>query len=131
MVVEAISATGRRKEASASVRLIPDGKGQITINNRVFEDYLPRRVLRHCVVEPLELVGMRDTFDIKCNVKGGGLSGQAEAIQLGITRALVKYDNELHATLKEKGLLTRDPREKERKKYGLAGARKRYQFSKR
>ena len=131
MVVEAYSATGRRKEASASVRLIPDGKGQITINNRDFEDYLPRLVLRHSVIKPLELVGMTDTFDITCNVKGSGLSSQAEAIQLGIARALIKYDNELHATLKEKGLLTRDPREKERKKYGLAGARKRYQFSKR
>ncbi|MCK4772360.1 MAG: 30S ribosomal protein S9 [Candidatus Latescibacteria bacterium] len=131
MVGEAFAATGRRKEASASVRLIPDGKGTITINNRKFEDYLPRLVLQYSVVRPLELVGLRDTFDIKCSVKGGGLGGQADAIQLGIARALLKYDSELQATLKEKGLLTRNPREKERKKYGLAGARKRYQFSKR
>lgn len=131
MLGEAFAATGRRKEASASVRLIPDGKGTITINNRKFEDYLPRLVLQYSVVRPLDLVGLRDTFDIKCNVKGGGLGGQAEAIQLGIARALLKYDSELQATLKEKGLLTRNPREKERKKYGLAGARKRYQFSKR
>lgn len=131
MAEVSVAATGRRKESSASVRLIPGGKGKITINNREFEDYIPRLVLRHSVVRPLELVGMMGSFDVKCNVKGGGMSGQAEAIQLGIARALVKYDNELHQTLKEKGLLTRDPREKERKKYGLAGARKRFQFSKR
>jgi small subunit ribosomal protein S9 len=131
MSTEAFTATGRRKEASASVRLIPEGKGKITINNSEFEEYMPRLVLRHAIIKPLEQVDHRETFDIQCNVKGGGLSGQAEAIQLGIARALVKYDSELHGTLKEQGLLTRDPREIERKKYGLAGARKRYQFSKR
>ncbi len=131
MSSEAFTATGRRKEASASVRLVPEGKGKITINNCEFEEYMPRLVLRHAIVKPLELVNLRETFDVRCNVKGGGLSGQAGAIQLGIARALVKYDGELHRALREDGLLTRDSREIERKKYGLAGARKRFQFSKR
>ncbi len=130
-MAEYFTATGRRKEASASVRLYPEGSGQITINKRTFEEFIPRPVLRNRVIRPLELVNHTETFDIKCNVKGGGLSGQADAIQLGIARALVSFDSELHAVLKEKGLLTRDAREKERKKYGLAGARKRFQFSKR
>ncbi len=130
-MAEFFTATGRRKEASASVRLYPEGTGKITINDRTFEEYLPRPVLRTRVTRPLEVVNHQDTFDVTCSVKGGGLSGQADAIQLGITRALLSFDAELHHTLKEKGLLTRDPREKERKKYGLAGARKRYQFSKR
>lgn len=131
MAEEHFAATGRRKESSASVRLYPEGKGQITINERGFEDYMPRLTLRQSIIRPLELVGMRDSFDIRCNVRGGGLGGQAGAIQLGIARALVEFDKELQRPLKEKGLLTRDPREKERKKYGLAGARKRFQFSKR
>jgi len=131
MSSEAFTATGRRKEASASVRLIPEGKGTITINKVDFEQYIPRLVLRHVVTRPLELVDLRETFDVYCNCKGGGLSGQAGAIQLGIARALVKYDSELYGTLRKDGLLTRDAREIERKKYGLAGARKRFQFSKR
>ncbi len=131
MAVEFFGATGRRKEASASVRLYPEGSGKITINDREFEDFMSRLVLRNNLVRPLELVGMREKFDIKCSVKGGGLGGQAGAIQLGIARALVQFDQELHKPLKEKGFLTRDAREKERKKYGLAGARKRFQFSKR
>lgn len=131
MSSEAFTATGRRKEASASVRLFPEGKGKITINKVEFEQYIPRLVLRHVVTRPLELVNLRETFDVLCSVKGGGLSGQSGAIQLGIARALVKYDSELYRTLREDGLLTRDAREIERKKYGLAGARKRFQFSKR
>ena len=131
MAVEFYGATGRRKEASASVRLYPEGSGKITINDREFEEFIPRLVLRNSMVSPLELVGMREKFDIQCNVKGGGLGGQADAIQLGISRALVQFDGELHKPLKENGFLTRDAREKERKKYGLAGARKRFQFSKR
>ena len=131
MSSDAFTATGRRKEASASVRLIPEGKGKITINKCEFEEYIPRLVLRHVVIKPLELVNLRETFDVHCSVKSGGLSGQAGAIQLGIARALVKYDSELYRALREDGLLTRDAREIERKKYGLAGARKRFQFSKR
>ena len=131
MSSDAFTATGRRKEASASVRLVPEGKGKITINKVEFEEYIPRLVLRHVVVRPLELVNLRETFDVHCSVKGGGLSGQAGAIQLGIARALVKYDSELYRTQRDDGLLTRDAREIERKKYGLAGARKRFQFSKR
>ena len=131
MSSEAFTATGRRKEASASVRLVPGGKGKITINNCEFEDYIPRLVLRHVVLKPLEVVNLQEAFDVRCSVKGGGLSGQAGAIQLGIARALVKYDSELHGALRKDGLLTRDAREIERKKYGLAGARKRFQFSKR
>lgn len=128
---EFVAATGRRKEASASIRLYPEGSGKIIVNGRDLEEFMPRLTLRKDLVRPLELVGMLEKFDIRCNVKGGGLSGQADAIMLGIARALVKYDIELHRPLKEKGFLTRDAREKERKKYGLAGARKRFQFSKR
>ncbi|MFC1595467.1 30S ribosomal protein S9 [Gemmatimonadota bacterium] len=128
---EFVAATGRRKEASASIRLYPEGSGKITVNGRDLEEFMPRLTLRRSLVRPLELVGMLEKFDVWCNVKGGGLSGQADAMMLGIARALVVYDNEFHKPLKEKGFLTRDAREKERKKYGLAGARKRFQFSKR
>lgn len=131
MSVEFIAATGRRKEASASVRLYPEGSGKVTVNGRDLEDFMPRLVLRKNVFRPLELVGVAEKVDLQCNVKGGGLSGQADAMVLGIARALVQYDEEFHKPLKEKGFLTRDAREKERKKYGLAGARKRFQFSKR
>ena len=128
---EFVAATGRRKEASASVRLYPEGSGKITVNGRDLEAFMPRLTLRKSLVRPLELVGLLEKFDIMCNVKGGGLSGQADAIMLGISRALIKYDGAFRDPLKEKGFLTRDAREKERKKYGLAGARKRFQFSKR
>ena len=131
MAEEFYAATGRRKESAARVRLYPGGSGKITINNREIEEYLPRRAQRVSLVRPLELVELLDKFDLRCSAKGGGLTGQAEAIQMGIARALVKYDAELRGTLKQNGYLTRDPREKERKKYGLAGARKRFQFSKR
>jgi small subunit ribosomal protein S9 len=131
MAEEFYAATGRRKEAAARVRLYPGGSGKITINSREIEEYLPSRAQRVSLVRPLELVEMSDKFDLRCSAKGGGLTGQAEAIQMGIARALVKYDEELRGPLKQQGFLTRDPREKERKKYGLAGARKRFQFSKR
>ena len=124
-------ATGRRKESSASIRLVPGGSGKIVINNRPFEDYMPRPAHRYSVLQPLELVEARDSVDIVCSVRGGGQTGQAEAIRLGIARALVKYDEDLRSKLKAGGLLTRDARETERKKYGLAGARKRFQYSKR
>ena len=131
MAEEFYAATGRRKEAAARVRLFPGGSGKIIVNGRDIEEYLPRPALRASLVRPLELVDLLDKFDLKCSTKGGGLTGQAEAIQMGIARALVQYDEELRPTLKQQGFLTRDPREKERKKYGLAGARKRFQFSKR
>lgn len=131
MAQEFYAATGRRKEASASVRLYPEGSGKITINGREFEEYLPRPANRFSVMRALEVVDQVGKWDIRCNTKGGGLAGQADAIQHGIARALIKFDPELRGTLKGQGLLTRDPREKERKKYGLAGARKRFQFSKR
>ena len=113
------------------MRLYPEGSGKITVNGRAFEEFIPRLVLRKNLVRPLELVGVAEKVDLQCNVKGGGMSGQSDAIMLGIARALVKMDSEFHKPLKEKGFLTRDAREKERKKYGLAGARKRFQFSKR
>ena len=131
MAEEVYAATGRRKEAAVHVWLTPGGSGKITINGRGFEEYLPRATDRTSVLRPFDLVQLRDKFDINCNAKGGGLSGQADAIQLAVARALVSYDSELRAVLKQSGMLTRDPREKERKKYGLAGARKRFQFSKR
>jgi small subunit ribosomal protein S9 len=131
MADEFYAATGRRKEAAARVRLYPGGSGKITINGREFEDYLPRPSHRTSVIRPLELVEMIGKVDLRCSTRGGGLTGQAQAIQMGISRALVAYDAELRSILKQNGMLTRDPREKERKKYGLAGARKRFQFSKR
>ncbi len=131
MADEFYAATGRRKEAAARVRLYPGGSGKITINGREFEDYLPRPSHRTSVIKPLELVDMAGKFDVRCSAKGGGLTGQAQAIQMGIARALLVYDAELRSILKQNGMLRRDPRMKERKKYGLAGARKRFQFSKR
>jgi small subunit ribosomal protein S9 len=123
-------ATGRRKTSVARVRMRP-GSGQIIINGRGVEDYLRRDALEMIMVQPLQVTESRDKFDIHISSRGGGLRGQAGAMSLGIARALVAYDPTLRATLKKAGFLTRDPREKERKKYGLAGARKRFQFSKR
>jgi len=123
-------ATGRRKTSVARVILRP-GSGNIVVNKRPVEQYFPRETLRMIIRQPLELVGLTDKFDIQVNVKGGGLSGQAGAIRHGIARALLEYDPDLKPKLKKEGLLTRDPRMKERKKYGLAGARKRFQYSKR
>jgi len=123
-------ATGRRKEAVARVRLRP-GKGEIMVNNRPLRDYFCRDTLAVMVRQPLELVGMGDKYDGVARTRGGGLSGQAGAVQLGIARALVKMDESLRKPLREAGLLTRDPRMKERKKYGLAKRRKAFQYSKR
>jgi small subunit ribosomal protein S9 len=122
--------TGRRKTSTARVFLRP-GTGAISINQRSFETFFPTESLRTQIRRPLVLTETADKFDILATVAGGGVSGQAGAVRLGISRALVEYNLELRKKLKEEGLLTRDARAKERKKYGMAGARKRFQFSKR
>jgi small subunit ribosomal protein S9 len=122
--------TGRRKTSAARVFLRP-GKGAISINSREFDVFFPTESLRVQVRQPLLLTETADKFDILATVAGGGVSGQAGAIRLGIARALIEYNGELRPRLKKEGLLTRDARAKERKKYGMAGARKRFQFSKR
>ena len=123
-------ATGRRKESTARVFLRP-GSGAITVNRREFKNYFPSEALRVQVVQPLALTESSDKFDVLCTVAGGGVTGQAGAIRLGIARALCEANTENRPRLKKEGLLTRDARAKERKKYGMAGARKRFQFSKR
>jgi small subunit ribosomal protein S9 len=130
MADEQYDSTGRRKTAVARVRMQP-GSGTISINGRMVDEYLRRDALQMIMLQPLELTETRDRFDIHISTNGGGLKAQAGAACLGIARALIKYDPSLRATLKKSGFLTRDSREKERKKYGLAGARKRFQFSKR
>ena len=122
--------TGRRKTATARVFLRP-GTGAIRVNHRAFEAFFPTEALRNQIKQPLALTETGDKFDILATVAGGGVSGQAGAVRLGIARALVEYNAELRKQLKTEGLLTRDARAKERKKYGMAGARKRFQFSKR
>ncbi len=122
--------TGRRKTSKARVFLRP-GSGQVRINNRSFEDFFPNRVLRMVVRQPLLATETDEKFDVFATVTGGGASGQAGAMRHGISRALLEYNAELRERLKATGLLTRDPRKKERKKYGQKGARARYQFSKR
>jgi small subunit ribosomal protein S9 len=122
--------TGRRKTSTARVFLRP-GSGTISVNARGFENYFPTGVLRTEIMQPLVLTETADKFDILATVAGGGIAGQAGAVRLGISRALCRYNLELRGALKKEGLLTRDARAKERKKYGLAGARKRFQFSKR
>lgn len=123
-------ATGRRKTSVARVIMRP-GTGQIEVNRKPIDDYFPRETLRMVVRQPLELTGMLNKLDIKALVDGGGLTGQAGAVKHGISRALVVADSDLKSKLKKEGFLTRDPRMKERKKYGQKGARKRFQFSKR
>lgn len=123
--------TGRRKKAIARVRLIPNGEGTITINKRTFDDYFPLEMLKYIVRQPLVLTNTTDKYDVAINVNGGGASGQAGAIRHGIARALCQADLEMRPALKKAGFLTRDPRMKERKKYGLKKARKAQQFSKR
>lgn len=123
-------ATGRRKEAMARVRLIP-GSGAVTVNKRTLDDYFPNNVLKMIIKQPLLSTETADRFDIHVTVSGGGPSGQAGAIRHGIARALTEYNAELRKKLKKEGFLTRDPRMKERKKYGQRGARARFQFSKR
>lgn len=123
-------ATGRRKSAVARV-VLQAGNGTITINGRKFEEYIPSASVRLDVLQPLEITESLDKFDISVNVCGGGITGQAGAIRLGITRALMLVNPDLRASLKPAGLCTRDPRAKERKKYGLKKARRAPQFSKR
>jgi small subunit ribosomal protein S9 len=123
-------ATGRRKTSTARVFLRP-GTGAITVNHRDFDKYFPTDALRVQVRRPLQLTETGEKFDILATVDGGGVNGQAGAMRLGISRALVEFNAELRKQLKKDGLLTSDSRVKERKKYGLAGARKRFQFSKR
>jgi small subunit ribosomal protein S9 len=123
-------ATGRRKTSTARVFLRP-GTGAITVNHREFGEFFPAESVRIQVKQPLLLTETADKFDVLATVRGGGMTGQAGAIRLGIARALCDFNVELRSRLKKDGLLTRDARAKERKKYGMAGARKRFQFSKR
>ncbi len=122
--------TGRRKSSVARVRVY-NGTGKVTINDRDIDDYFGLETLKLIVRQPLTLTGTTDKFDIVCRVNGGGVTGQAGAIRHGVARALLQYNEELRAELKKAGFLTRDPRMKERKKYGLKGARRAPQFSKR
>ncbi|MGE5405400.1 MAG: 30S ribosomal protein S9 [Candidatus Saccharibacteria bacterium] len=122
--------TGRRKTAVARVRLLP-GDGKIVINDKAFEEYFPNKTMRLVVMQPLELTDLASRFDVVARAHGGGISGQAGAVRLGIARALVKSNPELRKTLRRAGFMTRDPRMKERKKYGLHKARKAPQYSKR
>jgi small subunit ribosomal protein S9 len=128
--MEAINAIGRRKAAVARVYL-RDGKGKITVNDRDYKEYFGAGTLQYVVTQPLVLLNLAEKYDIVANLDGGGAKGQAEALRLGITRALVKIDAEYKPTLKASGFLTRDPREVERKKPGQPKARRRFQFSKR
>ena len=127
---ETFTATGRRKTAVARVWLTP-GTGNITINEEPFEEALPTLTLQGEILEPLQITNLRNKFDVKSVTKGGGTHGQAGALKLAISRALIIADPELRPALKAAGLLRRDPRAKERKKPGQPGARKRFQFSKR
>jgi small subunit ribosomal protein S9 len=122
--------TGRRKTSTARVYLRP-GTGEIVINRKAFDQYFPNEALRMVIRQPLQLTETAAKFDILVNVAGGGPAGQAGAVRHGITRALMEFNADLRPTLKQAGLVTRDPRIKERKKYGQKGARKRFQFSKR
>jgi small subunit ribosomal protein S9 len=122
--------TGRRKTATARVYLRP-GTGEIRVNRKTFDEYFPNQALRMVIRQPLTLTDTASKFDIVVNVAGGGPAGQAGALRHGITRALMVFNSDLRPALKDAGLVTRDPRQKERKKYGQKGARKRFQFSKR
>lgn len=123
-------ATGRRKTSVARIRMMP-GTGKIDINGRSFEDYFPTGPLQNLVLQPLQTTKLVNTYDLWINTSGGGPMGQAGAVRLAISRALLQVDTNLRSTLKSEGLLRRDPRMKERKKSGQPGARKRFQFSKR
>ncbi len=128
--MEVINAVGRRKQAIARVYL-SDGKGNITINDRDYKEYFGSPILQYIVVQPLNLIEVISKYDIQVNLDGGGVKGQAEALRLAITRALIKIDENNKPKLKAAGFTTRDPREVERKKPGRPKARKRFQFSKR
>jgi len=129
-VKEYFTGLGRRKESVARVRLAP-GTGKVTVNKRSLEDYFPRETLRIVALKPLEIAKVLDRYDVFATINGGGLSGQAGALKLGIARALLHTDPNIRTTLKKAGFLTRDARAKERKKYGQKRARKKFQFSKR
>jgi small subunit ribosomal protein S9 len=128
--MEIVNTLGRRKSAVARIYL-SEGKGNITINKRDFKEYFPATTLQYIVLQPLNLLEVSEKYDIKVNLGGGGPKGQAEALRLAISRALLTIDAECRSTLKSAGFLTRDPREVERKKPGQPKARKRFQFSKR
>jgi small subunit ribosomal protein S9 len=128
--VERFYGTGRRKTSVARVWL-RSGQGRIAVNRRAFENYFPRETLRMIIAQPLEVTNTTGQFDILINVGGGGPTGQAGAVRHGIARALVRFDEKLRQPLKKAGLLTRDPRMRERKKYGQPGARQKFQYSKR
>jgi small subunit ribosomal protein S9 len=130
MTDKRIYATGKRKTAIARVWM-KEGSGTFTVNNRNFDDYFTRDVLKKIIQQPLEITNQVGKFDFYVNVGGGGIAGQADAVKHGISRALCEFDAELRPALKKAGFLTRDSRMKERKKYGQPGARKRFQFSKR
>ena len=130
MAVISNLSTGRRKESIARVRIAP-GDGSFTINGRTIDDYFPTRVHRMVAASPLRLVGRERDYDVVATIRGGGVAGQAGALKLGVARALVRLDPELRRQLKAEGYLTRDAREKERRKYGLKKARKAPQYSKR
>jgi small subunit ribosomal protein S9 len=129
--VQYFYATGRRKEAVARVWLIPGGSGNVVVNEKPILQYLCRYSLMHRALEPLFITQTSNLFDVKATAKGGGLSGQADALRHGIARALVTYDPSLRPILRQAGMLTRDPRVKERKKYGRKRARRGFQFRKR
>jgi small subunit ribosomal protein S9 len=128
--MEVINAIGRRKAAVARI-FLSDGKGKITVNGRDYKEYFGAETLQYVVTQPLVLLNAADKYDIVVNLDGGGVKGQAEALRLGITRALIKIDEESKKALKANGFVTRDPREVERKKPGRPKARRRFQFSKR
>ncbi|MGM0666048.1 MAG: 30S ribosomal protein S9 [Bacteroidota bacterium] len=128
--MEIINTIGRRKSAIARI-YVSDGKGQITVNNKDYQEYFPAKTLQYIVMQPLNLLNVADKYDISVSLNGGGSKGQAEALRLGIARALVKINEEYKPALKAEGFMTRDPRQVERKKPGQPKARKRFQFSKR
>ncbi len=128
--MEEYVAAGRRKTSVASVRL-RSGKGAFDVNGRTLEDYFPLELQRNTLMSPFSASGTKSSYDVIVRVRGGGVQAQVEAVRLGIARALVQEDETRRQSLKEEGFLTRDSRKKERKKYGRAGARKRFQFSKR
>lgn len=128
--MEVVNTIGRRKSAVARIYIV-EGKGNITVNKRDFSKFFPTKQLHNRIMEPLVLVESTNKYDIKANLKGGGVNGQADALRLAIARALVKIDPELRPVLRSNGYLTRDPRQVERKKPGQPGARKKFQFSKR
>jgi small subunit ribosomal protein S9 len=128
--MEIVNTLGRRKSAVARI-YVSEGKGNVTVNKRDFKEYFPATTLQYIVLQPLNLLEVSEKYDIKVNLNGGGPKGQAEALRLAISRALLTIDAECRSTLKSAGFLTRDPREVERKKPGQPKARKRFQFSKR